>query len=101
MKKHTISLRLTDEEISSLKAKVSKTNLSREAFIRNAIKNARVVERPPIEYGDILRELRRIGSNVDQILVKLRALGFADDRRISKALEDIRDMDEMFRGFFI
>lgn len=101
MKKHTISLRLTDEEISSLKEKVAKTNLSREAFIRNAIKNIRVVERPPIEYGDILRELRRIGSNVDQILVKLRSLGFADNREISKALDSIRNMDKTFRGFFV
>ena len=101
MKKHTISLRLADDEISALKGKVAKTNLSREAFIRKAINEAKITESPPIEYGEILRELRRIGSNVDQILVKLRSLGFADNREISKALDSIRNMDKTFRSFFV
>ncbi len=36
-------------------------------------------ERPPAEYGDISRELRRIGSNVHQILLKSQTLGFVDE----------------------
>ena len=69
--------------------------------MRSVLNDTKIIERPPIEYGEILRELRRIGSNVDQILVKLRSLGFADNREISKALDSIRNMDKTFRGFFV
>lgn len=38
------------------------TVLSREAFIREALRGTILRERPPAEYGEILREMRCIGK---------------------------------------
>ena len=38
---------------------------SREDFVRLALTGTVIRERPPAEYGQIVRELRRIGSNID------------------------------------
>ena len=57
-------------------------------------------EKPPAEYGQIVRELRRIGSNIDQILVKARTLGFVDEQLLVSAARDVRRMDAVFTDAF-
>lgn len=94
-------VRFSEDEINELNEKVSRTCLSREAFVREAIKKCKIIERPPAEYGDILRELRRIGSNVNQLLVVARMRGFVDELKLKRIQADLRSMDETFRTAFI
>ena len=96
-----IKVRFSDDELERLNSLVVASNArSREDFIRLALAGAVVRERPPVEYGQIVRELRRIGSNIDQILVKARTLGFVDEPLLVSASRDIRRMDDVFTEAF-
>ncbi len=92
---------MTPEEFDRLnslyKASSAKT---REEFVRSALDGVVIKGKPPAEYGQIVRELRRIGSNIDQILVKARALGFVDEPLLVSASRDIQRMDTVFTDAF-
>ena len=69
---------MTEEEFDRVTALAQATVLSREAFIREALRGTTIRQRPPAEYGEILREMRRMGNNVHQLLLKARTLDYVD-----------------------
>ena len=96
-----IKVRFTDDELERLNSLVDASNIqSREEFVRQALMGIVIREKPPAEYGQIVRELRRIGSNIDQILVKARTLGFVDEQLLVSAARDVRRMDAVFTDAF-
>ena len=98
--KKSILLRLDKDEFDRVTALANATVFSREEFIRQALQGTTIQERPPVEYGEIIRELRRIGSNVHQLLLKSQTLGFVDELMLREVREDIRHMDRVFLDFF-
>ena len=43
-----------------------------------------------------MRELRRIGTKVDDILVKVRRLGFVDMLQMNEIYREVKNMEEIF-----
>ena len=76
------------------------TVLSRKAFVREALRGTTLRERPPTEYGEIVRELRGIGSNVHQLLLKARTLDYVDEIMLQETVDVIRRMDRVFTKSF-
>ena len=98
--KKSILLRLSKDEFDRVTKLAQATVLSREAFIREALRGTTIRERPPAEYGEIVRELRRIGSNVHQLLIKARTLEFVDEIMLQETVDAIHRMDRVFTGSF-
>jgi hypothetical protein len=73
-----IKLRLSKYELQILDNKVKKTGMSRESYMRTVLKGYAPIESPPVEYYDVLRELRAIGNNMHQIAYKANTLNFLD-----------------------
>ena len=92
-----ICVRLTDEELQAINGLVERTPYSRETFLRKAATGAKLCENLPADYPGILR---RIGSNVDQLLVKARALGFVDEVSLRSIKEQVNRMDAIFGQSF-
>lgn len=94
-------IRLTEEEMAKLMKQVNKTGLTRENYIRALIDNSPIRERPPKEFFTVLEELRRIGTNMNQIARQANSIGFIDTNEYwknVKALEDaISDIKEEAR----
>ena len=61
-------IRLSESEYSCLHQKAKATGLSLSAFIRHAINRCEIRACPPPDYRQFIWELRRIGTNIDQIL---------------------------------
>lgn len=99
--KKSILLRLDPKEYERISQLAKKSVFSREEFIRQILQEATIVERPPAEYAEIIRELRGIANNIHHILARLRTLGFADEPMMSEALNKIRRMDFVFTDSFI
>lgn len=97
---HIVVVHYNDAELEQLEELVRCTPYSREEFIRRATRGAKICENLPADYPGILRELRRIGSNVDQLLVKARALGFIDEVSLRRIKEQINRMDAVFGRSF-
>lgn len=96
----TVLIRLTDEELNKIDTVVKYLSCSREEFIRQAALNKDIYERPPAEYGSILRELRVIGSNVHQLLQKAIQTKFVDELMIQDVYDAVMDMDEKLTNTF-
>lgn len=64
---HDIKIRLNDEEFEYLDTLVKKTGLSRESYIRDLINLVVPNEMPSEEFIETIKQLRRIGNNLNQI----------------------------------
>ncbi|MBE6716225.1 MAG: plasmid mobilization relaxosome protein MobC [Ruminococcaceae bacterium] len=47
-------------------------------LIRALILGKRLVEAPPVDYKQFIIELRRVGTNLNQLTAKANAIGFID-----------------------
>ena len=84
-----IHIYLTEEELSALDSKVRKTSLSREAYIRAVLADTVPVELPPIDYVSLIKELNRIGSNLNQIAAKAHSLGLLNYKEFQAEAEKV------------
>lgn len=80
MRKRTreVMLWLNDDEYNTLRKNVEKTGLSMQAYLRKVINGVQPKSLPPMEFFEILTELRRIGINMNQIALKANSIGFVD-----------------------
>jgi hypothetical protein len=88
MKKRTreIKIRLTDEELADLNAKAGQTVFSREEFCRRAITGKEVKQAPSPDIPILIRDIRRAGSNVNQLLKLAESTHLIDAPQMRKAL---------------
>ena len=96
-----IKVRMTEEEFDRVTALAQATVFSREEFIRQALRGTTIRASPPAEYVEILREMRRMGNNVHQLLIKARTLEFVDEIMLQETVDMIRHMDRVFTEAFI
>ena len=99
-RKNRVYVHLTDKELKQLNAIVEKLPYNRERYIREAILGGDVYVNPPAEYGQIVCELRAIGSNVHQLLLKAIQIKFIDEVMVSDLYNTVLDMDEKFTSAF-
>ena len=76
-----VLFRLTDEEYEKLLKDVKRSGLNREEFIRSALNHAVFKEMPQLEFTEILRHLRQINHNMNQIAMKAHTTGMIDAKR--------------------
>ena len=78
------------DELERLTKKVRKAHLSREGFIRKAVNETEIREAPGVDVMLLLREMRCVGYNVDQILKRMNSAGILDLPEFRKNLEALR-----------
>jgi len=91
---------LNDSEFRLFQRNVGKTGLSQEAYLRKLIMEIQPKEVPPFEYNQLIQTLLRIGSNMNQIAVKLQSTGiFEADKyflNYSELLSVLLQIHKMF-----
>lgn len=90
-----IEIYFTKNELESLTKKVRKSGLSREGYCRRILNGTEVKENPPADVPILIREVRRVGYNIDQILKLANAKGLLDVPRLRKALDDNRAVEKL------
>ncbi len=71
-------IRLTKHEMNSLDKKVQSTGMSREGYIRNLLNGYAPICVPPMDYFILIKELRAIGNNMQQIAQRANSMKFID-----------------------
>ena len=100
-RKHQVLFRLNDAEYERLKHNVKRSGLNREAFIRSALKNVKFKEMPQIEFFEILKNLRQINNNLNQIAMKANSYGFVDARAYRENYSKLQEqIGEIIRGIY-
>ena len=77
---------LSEKEMNRLTEQVCRTGLSRNAYIRQLLSGTQPKELPPVEYHEVLRNLRQIGNNMNQIAAKANATGLVDTAEYWKSV---------------
>ena len=88
-------IRLTPEEKETLTEKAKLARLSREEFCRRILNGATVKEAPSADVRQLLRQMRRIGGNLNQLLARANTVGFIDTVQLKKDLADLRKAQEV------
>ena len=83
-----IKVRLSRKEADSLNKRVRKSRLSREAYLRHLINGSVPRDAPPPDYFSMMRELYRVGNNLNQIAQKAHTLNVLDVQRYDTAVRE-------------
>lgn len=81
-----IKVRLNRKEAEALNKRVKKSRLSREAYLRHLINGVVPQEAPPPDYFSFMRELQKIGGNLNQVAQKAHVLNVIDAQRYDEAM---------------
>lgn len=91
MKRNTaMLLRFTKAEMETLTKKARKSGYSREGYCRTVLNGSEVKEAPNVDVPILIREVRRVGYNIEQLLRLANSKGLIDVPQLRKALEENR-----------
>ncbi|MBQ6303747.1 MAG: hypothetical protein IJK83_06955 [Clostridiales bacterium] len=99
-RKNRIYLYLSDDEYEHLLTNVQKSGLTINEYCRQLIKNGKVTAAPPTEFRKLIWELKRIGTNLDQVLFKLNTIGEYYDEELNSCSEEIHGAVNMLYQTF-
>lgn len=90
-----IEIYFTPSELETLAQKVRKSGLSREQFCRCALNGTEVKEAPSADVLTLIREIRRVGYNIEQLLRVANARDLIDVPQLRKALEQNQEAERL------
>ena len=93
-----VLFRLTEKEALRLDEKVRRSGLNREAYLRQLISGAVPKDAPPPDYYSMMKELYRIGNNLNQIAQKAHVLHVIDAQRYDLDVRDFREAVRKITG---
>lgn len=94
-------IRFTQGERDRLTEKAKKAGLSREQFCRCVLNGTEVKEAPTADVLTLIREVRRVGYNIEQLLRVANARGLVDVPQLRKALENNRAVEKLIADSYI
>ena len=98
---HRVVFYLNDKEFEAFEQKAKRSSRSREAFIRKAIEDVQIKELPPADLYKLIWEIRRVGNNIDQILMIANAKGILNIPDLRKAIDDLREAEKLIVSQYI
>lgn len=87
-----IMFRLNRKEAEALDKKVKKSGLNREAYLRQVIQGIVPKDAPPPDYYSMMRELHKVGNNLNQIAQKAHTLNVMDVQRYDETVKEYRKL---------
>ena len=84
---------LDDYELEQLNNLCDKTRLDRSKIIRFLLLKVKLIEAPPVDYKHFIIELRRVGTNLNQLTAKANTVGFIDGNECKTVLDEVRKLE--------
>ena len=98
---HRVVFYLHDKEFEAFEKKAKRSSRSRETFIRRAIQEVQIQELPPADLHKLIWEIRRVGNNIDQILMIANTKGILNIPDLRKAIDDLREVEKLIVSQYI
>lgn len=89
-----------EKEYSNLNNLCKKTGLTKSKLIRYLLQGCTPIEAPPADYPKLIRELRAIGNNLNQLLKFARSVGFINTPELENTLNNLWEVDEKINSAF-
>ena len=90
-----IEVYFPDAEYDAFLKKVRLTNLSISEFVRRMAADQVIREAPHADVPLLIREVKRVGNNINQLLFLANAKGFFDKAALTNALKELREVDKL------
>ena len=94
-------IRFTKREYRSLTAKAEKAGISVSTLIRKSVDECEVKAAPPADLHKLIWEIRRVGNNIDQILMIANSKGILNIPDLRKAIGDLREVEKLIVSQYI
>ena len=87
-RKCRVEFRLSEDELCILNQAVMLSGLSREEYLRTLIKYIIPSNTPSVEFLEVIKQLRMIGNNMNQIAVIAHKTGSIDVLKYKRSCEE-------------
>jgi hypothetical protein len=88
---------MSEEDFAALESQSIRTGIPKTEIIRRAWKNLHVAEMPSGDFLMMARELRKIGTNLNQLAKIANVRGNIDAPKLRATLDDVIDIDRKIR----
>lgn len=99
-RKNRVYIYLSDDEYSVFLENVQKSGLTINDYCRQQFVNGKVISAPPADFRKLIWELKRMGTNLDQILFKLNAIGEYEQDDLNNCAEEIHGIVKLLYKTF-
>ena len=99
-RQNDLHIYLNDVEAEVLQTLCDKTKKPKSVVIRQLIQNVCLVEAPPADFKAFTVELRRIGTNLNQLVAKANSVNFVDREECEAVLAEYRKLEQQIAGYF-
>lgn len=96
-----VYVHLDDDELNLLNEKVNLSSLSREEFLRRMIAGVVIKELPPVDFQELLVSIRKIGSNVNQLVRYAHIGNSLSEEDFIKLTKHIRSAESLLLELFM
>lgn len=93
MRRRNISFmfRLNEQEAEAFRERVKRSGLTQESYLRQVISGKMPRDAPPPDYYAMMRELHKIGNNLNQIAQKAHVLNVIDVQRYDRDMKTFQE----------
>lgn len=88
---HRVVIHLNSDELTSLNQKVKQTSYNRESYIRCLILGKTPSPKPSEDFQEVIKQLRMIGNNLNQITVVAHKTGSIDILKFKQAMTSLNE----------
>lgn len=88
-RKNSVHIYLSDDEYEEFLDNLHESGLSISNYCRQQLTKGQVVAAPPADFRKLIWELKRIGSNLDQVLFRLNSIGVYDQSDLKNCVDEI------------
>ena len=99
-RQHDLHVYLDDQEYALLQILCDKTQKSQSFVIRLLIACAEIIEAPPADFKAFTVELRRVGTNLNQLVAKANSINFIDRAECEAVLAEHRKLERKIASYF-
>ncbi len=95
-----VKVYLNEEEYENLCRLCKETNLKRGRLIRLLLEGYVPPQAPPVDYKKLIREVRAVGTNINQILFYANANGILNVPDLNAELVKLREVEKFIREHY-
>ena len=95
-----VKVYLNEKEYENLCRLCKETNLKRGRLIRLLLEGYVPPQAPPVDYQKLIREVRAVGNNINQILFFINANGILNVPDLNVELEKLREVEKFIREHY-
>lgn len=99
-RKYEFHIYLNEEEKDALCKLSEITKLSKSQLIREIILGYSPPEGPPVNYDELIFQLRALGNNINQILHFARINGILNPKELQKHLNELQNLEKKMDSAF-